>query len=51
VSRKTDAVVVGAEPGAAKLSKAEELSVPVLDEDGFARLLETGEISARTLGT
>jgi DNA ligase (NAD+) len=44
VSKKTDAVVVGAEPGAAKLTKAEELGVPILDEVGFARLLETGSV-------
>jgi DNA ligase (NAD+) len=44
VSKKTTAVVVGESPGAAKLSKAEELGVPVLDEAAFARLLETGEL-------
>jgi DNA ligase (NAD+) len=44
VSKRTFAVVVGTEPGAAKTSKAEELGVPVLDETGFERLLETGEI-------
>ena len=37
VSKKTTAVVVGSEPGAAKLTKATELGVPVLDEAGFAR--------------
>jgi DNA ligase (NAD+) len=44
VSAKTFAVVVGREPGASKLTKAEGLGVPVLDEGGFVSLLETGEI-------
>jgi DNA ligase (NAD+) len=44
VSAKTFAVVVGAEPGASKLTKAETLGVPVLDEAGFAVLLDTGEL-------
>ncbi|HEY2814471.1 MAG TPA: NAD-dependent DNA ligase LigA [Acidimicrobiales bacterium] len=44
VSKKTTAVVVGEGPGAAKLTKAEELGVPILDEAGFAHLLETGEL-------
>jgi len=44
VSKKTTAVVVGAEPGAAKLSRAQELGVPVIDEPAFAHLLETGEL-------
>ena len=46
VSAKTFAVVVGAEPGASKLTKAESLGVPVLDEAGFRALLETGELPA-----
>jgi DNA ligase (NAD+) len=45
VSKKTTAVVVGAEPGQAKLTKATDLGVPILDEAGFARLLETGEVA------
>ena len=44
VSKKTTAVVVGAEPGQAKLTKAEDLGVPILDEAAFERLLETGEL-------
>ena len=44
MSKKTTAVVVGDEPGAAKLTKAEELGVPILDEAGFVALLETGEV-------
>jgi DNA ligase (NAD+) len=41
VSKKTDAVVVGDNPGS-KAAKAEQLGVPVLDEAGFVRLLEQG---------
>jgi DNA ligase (NAD+) len=44
VSSKTFAVVVGADPGAAKLTKATALGVPILDEAGFRHLLETGEL-------
>ena len=38
VSKKTDYVVAG-EGAGSKLAKAQELGVPVLDGDGFARLL------------
>ncbi|EON34183.1 NAD-dependent DNA ligase LigA [Gordonia terrae C-6] len=41
VSKKTDYVVVGESPGT-KADKAEQLGVPVLDEDAFKKLLETG---------
>ncbi|MGH9029370.1 MAG: NAD-dependent DNA ligase LigA, partial [Acidimicrobiales bacterium] len=44
VSAKTWAVVVGTEPGAAKLRKAEELGIPVVEGSRFKELLETGEI-------
>lgn len=41
VSKKTAYVVAGDAPGS-KYDKAIELGVPVLDEDGFRRLLENG---------
>lgn len=44
VSGKTFALVVGNDPGASKLAKAEQHSVPILDEAAFVELLETGEL-------
>ena len=44
VSAKTFAVVVGAEPGASKVTKAEALGIPMLDLAGFHILLETGDL-------
>jgi DNA ligase (NAD+) len=41
VSKKTAYVVAGDAPGS-KYDKAIELGVPVLDEDGFRRLLDNG---------
>jgi DNA ligase (NAD+) len=38
VSKKTDYVVVGTDPGS-KYDKAKELGVPILDESGFEKLL------------
>jgi DNA ligase (NAD+) len=46
VSKKTFALVVGASAGASKLTKAESLGVPILDEAGFEHLLATGELPA-----
>ncbi|HEX2844564.1 MAG TPA: BRCT domain-containing protein, partial [Candidatus Limnocylindria bacterium] len=39
VSAKTDYLVAGDKAGS-KLARAEQLGVPVLDEDGFRRLLD-----------
>ena len=47
VSAKTFAVVLGESPGASKVTKAEQLGVPVLDEAGFEELLRTGELPTR----
>ncbi len=44
VSKKTMALVVGESAGASKLTKAESLGVPILDEAGFEHLLATGEL-------
>ena len=44
VSAKTFAVVIGESPGASKVTKAEQLNIPILDEAGFNVLLETGEL-------
>ena len=41
VSKRTDYVVVGANAGS-KATKAEELGLPILDEEAFVRLLQTG---------
>jgi DNA ligase (NAD+) len=38
VSKKTTAVVVGADPGS-KADKAQALGIPVLDEDAFRQLV------------
>ena len=42
VSKKTAFVVIGANPGASKLTKAEALGTPQLDATGFRALLEGG---------
>ena len=41
VSKKTDYLVAGESAGT-KLDKAEQLGIPVLDEDGFRKLLDGG---------
>jgi len=44
VSAKTFALVVGSEPGVSKLTKAEQLNVPIINSADFLKLLETGEL-------
>jgi DNA ligase (NAD+) len=46
VSAKTFAVVVGESPGAGKVTKAQELGIPILDDAGFEELLVTGNLNA-----
>jgi DNA ligase (NAD+) len=48
VSKKTDFVVVGENPGS-KYDKAVSVGVPVLDEAGFAVLLDAGPDAARAV--
>jgi DNA ligase (NAD+) len=44
VSARTWAVVLGTEPGAAKLKKAEELGISIVDASHFQQLLDSGEV-------
>ena len=44
VSKKTFAVVVGSAPGASKVTKAEQLGVPVVPGDRFDDFLGSGEL-------
>jgi DNA ligase (NAD+) len=39
VSKKTDYVVAGADPGASKYNKAQEIGTEILDEEGLLKLL------------
>jgi DNA ligase (NAD+) len=51
VSKKTDFVVVGSDPGASKYDKALKLGVPVLDDAGLTTLLQSGPEAARAVAT
>jgi DNA ligase (NAD+) len=46
VSKRTFALVVGSDPGAAKVARAESLGVPVVAGEAFDELLGTGELPA-----
>jgi DNA ligase (NAD+) len=44
VSKRTFALVVGDSPGASKLTKAEQLGIPMVPAEAFASLLESGSL-------
>jgi len=50
VSARTFAVVVGEAPGAAKVTRAQDLGVPLVAGEDFAQLLRTGEIPPGAAG-
>jgi DNA ligase (NAD+) len=49
VSKKTDFVVVGSDPGASKYDRAVKLGVPILDDAGLTTLLQGGPEAARAV--
>jgi DNA ligase (NAD+) len=51
VSKRTDFVVLGSDPGASKRDKAAKLGVPVLDDAGLRVLLEQGPDAARAVAS
>jgi DNA ligase (NAD+) len=51
VSKKTDFVVVGSDPGASKYDKAVKLGIPLLDDAGLTTLLQEGPDAARAVAT
>ena len=44
VSAKTFAVVVGSDPGASKVTKAEQLGIPMINAQELVRLIDTGKL-------
>ena len=46
VSKSTLALVTGDSPGASKVTKAEKLGIPMIDENAFRQLLETGTLTS-----
>ncbi|MDQ3735489.1 MAG: NAD-dependent DNA ligase LigA, partial [Actinomycetota bacterium] len=51
VSKKTDFVIAGENPGGSKYDKALALKVPILDEAGFQVLLDKGAQAAAEVAT
>ena len=49
VSKKTDFVVAGTDPGTSKYDKAVKLGVPLLDDAGLTTLLQQGAEAARAV--
>lgn len=47
VSKKTTAVVAGDAPGQAKVTKATDLGIPIITEEDFENLLESGTVTTR----
>ena len=47
VSKNTTVVVAGDKPGASKINKASTLGIPVIDEQAFDELLETGKLPTK----
>jgi DNA ligase (NAD+) len=48
VSAKTSYLVAGGDPGSSKVTKAEKLGVPILNEGEFLRLLSNGVVEMDT---
>ncbi len=46
VSKKTDYLVVGADPGGSKTSKAQQLGIPILDETALLKLVGESAVAA-----
>ncbi|NNN21195.1 MAG: NAD-dependent DNA ligase LigA, partial [Acidimicrobiales bacterium] len=44
VSKNTTALIAGAKPGASKISGADKLGIPIVDEAGFEAIITTGNL-------
>ena len=50
VSKRTTALVIGDNPGQAKITQAEKAGVPIVSEEQFADLLKTGHLPSAEAG-